>query len=73
VANLQRYFYWPKMNESVSIYVRGFSLCAIRKSSNQKLVLYTPLSIPSHPWERISMDFVGGLPMSKKIMYIFML
>jgi hypothetical protein len=60
VANLQRYFYWPKMNESVSRYVRGCSLCATSKPSNQKLGLYTPLLVPSRPWESISMDFVGG-------------
>jgi hypothetical protein len=34
VANLQRYCYWPKMNESVSRYVRGCSLCATSKPSN---------------------------------------
>jgi hypothetical protein len=73
VAHLQRYCYWPKMNESVSRYVRGCSLCATRKPSNRKLGLYTPLPVPSRPWESISMDFVGGLPMSRKIMIIFML
>jgi hypothetical protein len=66
VANLQRYCYWPKMNESVLQYVRGCSLCAISKPSNRKLGLYTPLPIPSRPWESISMDFVGGLPMSRR-------
>jgi hypothetical protein len=64
MANLQRYFHWPKMNESVSRYVRGCSLCATSKPSNRKLGLYTPLLIPSLPWEIISMDFVGGLSMS---------
>jgi hypothetical protein len=64
--NLQRYCYWPKMNESVSRYVRGCSLCATSNPSNRKLGLYTPLLVPSHPWENISMDFVGGLPMYKK-------
>jgi hypothetical protein len=54
------------MNESVSRYVQGCSLCAKRKPSNQKLGLYTPLLVPSRPWESISMDFVGGLPMSKQ-------
>ena len=66
MANLQRYCYWPKMNESVSRYVRGCSLCATSKPSNQKLGLYTPLPVPSRPWESISMDFVGGLPMSRQ-------
>ena len=28
VAQLQRYSYWPRMNERVSQYVRGCSLCA---------------------------------------------
>jgi hypothetical protein len=54
------------MNESVSIYVRECSLCDTSKSSNRKLGLYTPLPVPSHPWEIISMYFVGGLPMSNQ-------
>jgi hypothetical protein len=54
------------MNESVSKYVWGCSLCATSKPSNRKLGLYTPLLVPSRPWESISMDFVGGLPMSRK-------
>jgi hypothetical protein len=64
--NSQRYCYWPKMNESVSRYVRGCSLFSTRNLSNRKLGLYTPLLVPSPPWEIISMDFVGGLPMYKK-------
>jgi hypothetical protein len=54
------------MNESVSRYVRGCLLCATRKPSNRKLGLYTPLPVPSRPWESISMDFVGGIPMSRR-------
>ena len=63
VKQLQRYFYWPRMNESVSWYVRGCSFCATSKPSNRKLGLYTRLPIPSHPWGSVSMEFVGGLPM----------
>ena len=66
IANLQRYCYWPHMIDSVSHFIRGYYLCAISKPSNRKLGLYTPLSVPSKPWESISMDFVGGLPMSRK-------
>jgi hypothetical protein len=54
------------MNESVSRYVRGCLLCATSKPINRKLGLYTPLPVPSRPWESISMDFVGGLTMSRR-------
>ena len=56
VAQLQRYCYWPRMLESVSHFIKGCSLCAINKPSNRKLGLYTPLPVPSRPWESISMD-----------------
>eukprot|EP00253_Pinus_taeda_P010211 PITA_10211 len=44
----------------------GCSLCAISNPSNRKLGLYTPLPIPSRPWENSSMDFVGAVPLSKE-------
>ena len=66
MSHLQRYFYWPHMLESVSCFIKFCSLCAVSKPSNRKLGLYTPLPIPSHPWESVSMYFVGGLPLSKR-------
>ena len=63
VAHLQKYCYLPCMLESVSRFIKGCSLCAVSKSINKKLGLYTPLLIPSRPWESVSMDFVGGLPL----------
>ena len=41
-------------------------MCETSKPSNKKLVLYTPLPVPSRTWESVLMDFVGGLPMSRK-------
>ena len=72
VEHLQRYFYCPRMLESVSQFVSGCSLCAIIKSSNRNLGLYTPLRVPSHLWESASIYFVGGLPMSRRGHVIFM-
>ena len=54
------------MLEGVSCFIKGCSLCAVIKPSNRKLGLYTPLPVPSHPWESVSMDFVGVLPLSRK-------
>lgn len=66
LAQLQRNCYWPRMNESVSRYVRECSLCVTSKPSNINLGFYTPLPVPSRPWESVSMDFIGGLPMYRK-------
>ena len=66
VAQLQRLCYWPRMYEIVSRYIKGCTMCAKSKPNNRKIGLYTPLPVPSRPWESVSMDFVGGLPKSRK-------
>jgi hypothetical protein len=53
------------MKAIVTKYVKGCVMCSTCKPTNRKLGLYSPLPIPSHPWESICMYFVGGLPMSK--------
>jgi hypothetical protein len=73
VSNLQSYVYWPKMQEVVARYIRGCILCCTNKPSNMKQVLYRPLPIPTQPWEIISIDFLGGLPTTRKgYDYLFM-
>ena len=61
------------MQETVAKYIRGCVMCVTSKPSNRKLGLYTPLPVSSRPWESISMDFVGGLPISRKGMITYML
>jgi hypothetical protein len=72
MAHLQRFCYWPQMKAIVSKYVKGCVMCSTCKPTNIKLGLYSPLPVPSHPWESISMDFVGGLPMTRGVMIICM-
>jgi hypothetical protein len=52
------------MKAIVSKYVKGYVMCFTCETTNRKLGLYSPLHVPSHPWEIISMDFVVGLPMT---------
>jgi hypothetical protein len=66
IANLQRHAYYPRMHKYVARYIRGCIFCCTNKPSNIKQGLYHPLPIPTRPWERSSMDFVGGLPTTKK-------
>jgi hypothetical protein len=58
--------YWPIMQEYVAWYIRGCILFCTNNPNNRKQGLYHPLLIPTRPWEIISMDFVGGLPTTKK-------
>jgi hypothetical protein len=54
------------MYETESKHVKGCVMYATRKPSNRKLGLYMPRHVPSCPQESVSMDFIGGLPMSRK-------
>ena len=67
LLNLRQYFFWPKMQDDVTKYCRGCKLCCTSKLSNRKMGLYLPLPVPARPWESISMDFLGGLPHSRRV------
>ena len=54
------------MDETISKYVKGCVMCATSKPSNKKLGLYTPLHVLYCLWGSVSMDFMGGFPMSNK-------
>jgi hypothetical protein len=47
VDNLQRYVYYPKMQEDVAWYIRGCIICCTMKPSNRKQGLYHPLPVPT--------------------------
>jgi hypothetical protein len=66
MENLQRYLYWEKIQEKVANFARRLVICNTKNTSNQKLVFYMPFPVPSKPWEIITMDFVGGFPMTHR-------
>ena len=63
---LANHFYWPKMRRDVERFVQRCIACHKAKSKLSPHGLYTPLPVPSAPWEDISMDFVLGLPRTKR-------
>lgn len=63
---LKEHFYWPKMKSDVE---RICSRCIGCKKAKSKVLpqgLYTPLPTPNESWVDISMDFVLGLPRTKR-------
>jgi hypothetical protein len=60
------HFFWPKMRRDAERYVLCRVTCHNAKSRLNPYDLYTPLPIPSVPWEDVSMDFILGLPQTKR-------
>jgi hypothetical protein len=47
-------------------YIRSCTACTISKPTTKKQGMYTPLPTPDRPWESISMDYMSGLPSTKR-------
>ena len=65
-AVLSTHFFWPRMRRDVLRFVARCTTCQKAKSRLNPHGLYMPLPISSVPWADISMDFVLGLPRTKR-------
>ncbi|XP_033139498.1 uncharacterized protein LOC117131495, partial [Brassica rapa] len=65
LKTLQDHFFWPRMKSDVEKLCERCATCKQAKSKVQSHGLYTPLPIPYHPWNDISMDFIVGLPRTR--------
>jgi hypothetical protein len=63
---LAGHLFWPKMRRDAERFVARCTTCQKVKSHLNLYGLYMPLPVPSAPWEDISMDFVLGLPRTRK-------
>ncbi|KAK8916805.1 hypothetical protein KSP39_PZI022608 [Platanthera zijinensis] len=61
-ALVEERFYWPGMKRVIAQIVSSCRTCQVAKGNKQPAGLYTPLPVPSIPWDDVSMDFVLGLP-----------
>eukprot|EP00253_Pinus_taeda_P012699 PITA_12699 len=64
---LRKEYYWPGMKKHVVEYLTRCLECQQIKAEHQHLAgLLQPLPIPEWKWEVISMDFITGLPKTKR-------
>jgi hypothetical protein len=63
---LASHFFWPKMRRDVERFIARCTICKKSKSQLNPHGLYMPLPVSSIPWADISMDFVLGLPRTKR-------
>ena len=66
LEQLRHFYYWPKMSRDVQRYVIRCNICQLEKGHSQNTGLYTPLPVPSRPWDSVSIDFVLGLPRTQR-------
>jgi Integrase zinc binding domain/Integrase core domain len=62
IAAVEHQFYWPSLKRDVGNIVAQCRVCAFAKQVRKNAGLYTPLPVPTRPWDDVSMDFVLGLP-----------
>ncbi|KAJ1584817.1 hypothetical protein NDA11_007495 [Ustilago hordei] len=63
----QRHYWWPSMTAWIADYVASCPVCARYKAPRHRPYgLLQPLATPDRPWGSISLDFIEGLPPSKK-------
>ena len=62
---LQKYFSCPSLKSDVNKYIQSCVVCTIAKPSKWRQRLYTPLLVPTWPWESIYMDYLTGYPTTK--------
>jgi hypothetical protein len=60
------HFFWPKRRQDVERFVAHCTTCQKAKSQLKQHGLYMPLPVPSIPWVDISMNFILGLPRTKR-------
>eukprot|EP00253_Pinus_taeda_P001534 PITA_01534 len=64
---IRKDYFWPGMKKNIAEYLARFLECQQIKVEHQHPTgLLQPLPIPEWKWEIISMDFITGLPKTKK-------
>ncbi|KAH9782770.1 hypothetical protein KPL71_009054 [Citrus sinensis] len=66
LVRLSSTFFWPKMRKDVEQHVAACLVCQqIKYSTQAPTGLLQPLPVPSLVWDKLTMDFITGLPLSR--------
>lgn len=64
--DLKLIYWWPSLKRDIALFVGRCLTCQQVKGDRKKVGgELQSFSIPEWKWERISMDFVGGLPRTR--------
>ena len=63
---LERRYYWPHLRRDTRRMIGRCSICTIGKMTKQNTGQYLPLPVPDSPWQEVSLDFVLGLPRTRR-------
>ena len=67
IAFLKQYFWWEGMTADAKDFVQHCDICQkYKRNYSQSNGLLLPLPTPSQPWDVIGIDFITGLPKTKR-------
>ena len=66
LALIKHKYFWPKMRKYITKYVEQCWICQMDKVHSQNIGLYMPLPVPTNSWTDLNMDFVLGLPHTRR-------
>ena len=69
LSNIQQSYFWPKMSEDIVTYISNCRTCSKVRPSFRRPPIQTLLS--DSPLQMIAVDFIGPLPESQGMKYIF--
>ncbi|WVZ81135.1 LOW QUALITY PROTEIN: hypothetical protein U9M48_028551 [Paspalum notatum var. saurae] len=65
--DLKQKFWWTRMKREIATYVSECDVCQRIKADHLKPAgMLQPLEVPARKWENIHMDFIVGLPPTRK-------
>ena len=66
ILAIESRFYWPQLRCDIRRMIGRCSTCTMGKMTKQNTGQYLPLSVPDSPWQEVSLDFILGLPRTRR-------